>query len=216
MIERYGHGPDVCTRFQLSLGPPVEYEISRGGHGYEIKNVNMRACTRVGTLFHFIETGTRHGTRGVPPRNMKYKECAATVRVDLAAYALLRGCRVSALLAARPLTPLQTARCELRCTRGGTMLGLLLVGSVAFSSRATSLRVRAPQPRAALVTAILTAAADDAIAPRLWLVKVRAALGIGLGLGLGPGPIGPQPCPWRGAGLSGRTQGSGPGIAFAS
>jgi hypothetical protein len=96
------------------------------------------------------------------------------------------------------------------------MLGLLLVGSVAFSSRATSLRVRAPQPRAALVTAILTAAADDAIAPRLWLVKVRAALGIGLGLGLGPGPIGPQPCPWRGAGLSGRTQGPGPGIAFAS
>ena len=64
----------------------------------ETKNVNMRACTRVGTLFHFIETGTRHGTRGVPPRNMKYKECAATVRVDLAAYALLRGCRVSALL----------------------------------------------------------------------------------------------------------------------
>ena len=145
------------------------------------------------------------------------------MRVDLAAYVLLRGCRVSALLRrCSPVSnflgksPLQTARCELRCTRGGTMLGLLLVGSVAFSSRATSLRVRAPQPRAALVTAILTAAADDAIAPRLWLVKVRAALGVGLGLGLGPGPIGPQPCPWRGAGLSGRTQGPGPGIAFAS
>ena len=57
MIERYGHGPDVCTRFQLSLGPPVEYEISRGGHGYEIKNVNMRACTRVGTLFTLYRDG---------------------------------------------------------------------------------------------------------------------------------------------------------------
>ena len=97
-----------------------------------------------------------------------------------------------------------------------TMLGLLLVGSVAFSSRATSLRVRAPQPRAALVTAILTAAADDEIAPRLWLVKVRAAFGLGQGLGLVSGPIRPRPCPWRGAGLSGRTQGPGPGIAFAS
>ena len=61
-----------------------------------------------------------------------------------------------------------------------TMLGLLLVGSVAFSSRATSLRVRAPQPRAALVTAIITAAADEEIESRLWLVKVRAALGLGL------------------------------------
>ena len=61
-----------------------------------------------------------------------------------------------------------------------TMLGLLLVGSVAFSSRATSLRVRAPQPRAALVTAIIAAAADEEIESRLWLVKVRAALGLGL------------------------------------
>ena len=90
-----------------------------------------------------------------------------------------------------------------------------MVGSVAFSSRATSLRVRAPQPRAALVTAILTAAADDAIAPRLWLVKVRAALGMGLGLGLVSGPIRPQPSPLRGAGLSDWTQGPGPGNAFA-
>ena len=63
---------------------------------------------------------------------------------------------------------------------GTTMLGLLLVGSVAFSSRATSLRVRAPQPRAALVTAIIAAAADEEIESRLWLVKVRAALGLGL------------------------------------
>ena len=68
------------------------------------------------------------------------------------------------------------------------MLGLLLVGSVAFSSRPTStLRVCVPPPRAALLTAILTAAADDAIAPRLWLVRVSAALGLEL-LGLGSVP----------------------------
>ena len=119
-------------------------------------------------------------------------------------------------------TDIEYQTCELstegaiRAAAVVTMLGLLLVGSVAFSSRATSLRVRAPQPRAALVTAILTAAADDEIAPRLWLVKVRAAFGLGQGLGLVSGPIRPRPCPWRGAGLSDRTQGPGPGIAFAS
>ena len=73
---------------------------------------------------------------------------------------------------------LRAAAC--RTAKPTTMLGLLLVGSVAFSSRATFFRVRAPQPRAALVTAIITAAADEEIVPRLWLVRVRAALGLGL------------------------------------
>ena len=86
----------------------------------------------------------------------------------------------------RAASPARTsATCEQAASQAAsqastTMLGLLLVGSVAFSSRATSLRVRAPQPRAALVTAIIAAAADEEIESRLWLVKVRAALGLGL------------------------------------